>query len=84
MLPLSTGTPPRSEAVQGTGAGGGNGAMADVRIETTNDLPDPIGFAVEFGPGFIHVAMRPDADAGAVMCEAVTAVIDCYPIEETA
>ena len=56
--------------------------MSDVQIAVTGDLPESIAYAAEFGPGFIHLAIRPDANLIPIITEALTTMIDCYPPDE--
>lgn len=56
--------------------------MSDVQIVLTEELPETIGYAAEWGPGFIHLAVRPEVDPCEAVAEALATMIDCYPPQE--
>lgn len=58
--------------------GGMEDQLADVQIVMTEDLPDSIACAAEFGPTFIHLAVRPCPNVCDVVADAIAAMMDSY------
>jgi hypothetical protein len=58
--------------------------VSAVQVVITDDLPDAVPCAAEFGPGYINLAIRPmsQAETCAVIQDALGTMISCYDVTD--